>query len=123
MRCFRGSPRWTISRTRGRKLSGTAIPLVRPGMRGEGGRMKAPFATAQHPQVGRRLPPHPGSVLRAASDLVSRNCARKARPGAVPSILGAHLDIGAGGVLERVELAVAGAPRRHLAAGILGDPA
>jgi 7-keto-8-aminopelargonate synthetase-like enzyme len=39
------------------------------------------------------------------------------------SVLGAHLDIGAGGVLERFELAVAGVTRRHLAAGILGDPA
>jgi hypothetical protein len=35
------------------------------------------------------------------------------------SICGAELDVGAGGVLDRLELAVAGMPRRHFAAGIL----
>src|SRR5246127_4466695 len=39
------------------------------------------------------------------------------------SILGADLDIGAGGVLDRFELAVARVTRRHFATGILGDPA
>src|SRR6516162_2928077 len=41
----------------------------------------------------------------------------------IRSIGGAHLDVGAGGVLERFEPAVARVPRRHLAPGVLRDPA
>src|ERR1700724_2060877 len=41
----------------------------------------------------------------------------------IRSVGGAHLDVGAGGVLDRLESAVARAPRRHLAPRVLRDPA
>src|SRR6516164_11430213 len=40
----------------------------------------------------------------------------------VSSIRGADLDVRAGGVLDWLEVAVAGVPRRHFTASVLRDP-